>query len=206
MITDLDMLWLPLATFAFTACVTPGPNNIMLVASGVNFGFIRTLPHMLGISIGMLVMVLSVSFGLGQLFIAYPVLQKWLAYCGAGYLLFLAWKIATAAKPGDTTGESKPITFIQAGLFQFVNLKGVLMAISSLSIFTLPGDQYALSALAVALMYAVVCFPSVMIWAGFGTSIRRFLDTEKRLRVFNYSLAGLTVGTIVFLFYGNGMV
>lgn len=199
MINDLDMLWLPLVTFAFTACVTPGPNNIMLLASGVNFGFKRSMPQMFGTALGMMALVLVIALGLGELFDVYPALQQWLKYLGCGYLFFLAWKIASAGKVEDREVGS-PISFLQAGLFQFVNIKGVLMVISSIGVFALPGENYALSALAIGLVFAMVALPSTAVWAAFGASIRRFLDTDSRLKAFNYTMAALTVATMAMLF------
>ncbi|RMU51303.1 Amino acid transporter LysE [Pseudomonas savastanoi pv. glycinea] len=123
MVLSFDLL-LAFTLFAFVTSITPGPNNMMLLASGVNFGFSRTLPHMLGISIGFFVLVLTVGFGLGSVFKAWPLLYTILRYVGAAYLLYLAWKIATSGPASDNVdSQGKPLSFMSAALFQWVNPK-----------------------------------------------------------------------------------
>src|SRR3712207_1250882 len=120
---------LALVSFAFVAAMTPGPNNIMLTASGVNFGFARTVPHMLGICAGFVALVLSVGIGVGAAFTTLPALQTVLKVIGAGYMLWLAWKVATAAPADSDEQRSSPLTFWQAVAFQWVNPKGWVMAV-----------------------------------------------------------------------------
>ena len=198
---SLELAWLPLVTFAISTSITPGPNNIMLTASGANFGFIRSVPHMLGIPLGFLVMYLCVAFGLGSIFILHPELQDWLRYVGSAYLLFLAWKIARGGRIESGAKTARPMTMMQAVLFQFVNVKAVMMAVGCVSVFTLPGEQYTLSAIVVGIVFSLVNLPCVSVWAGFGTVIRRFLKNETSLRVFNGFLALLTAGSVVLLYY-----
>ena len=122
-------LLLPLALFAFVSSITPGPNNVMLTASGATFGYRRTLPHMLGISAGVAVMLLMVGAGLGTVFETMPVLYSILKYVGAGYLLYLAWRIASANGMDGAAARSKPFTFLEAAAFQWVNPKAWIMSV-----------------------------------------------------------------------------
>ena len=157
-------VFVALCLFAVTTSVTPGPNNIMLLASGVNFGLRRTLPHTLGISSGFCVLLLSVGLGLGFLFTAFPPLQVALKIFGSLYILYLALKIAASrslSKQDAPTGSqpSKPMTFIEAALFQWVNPKAWVMAISSMSLYTAPAQPYR-SMFAVAIIFSLINWPS----------------------------------------------
>lgn len=197
---EIEILWVPLVTFAVSSSITPGPNNIMLAASGVNYGFTRSIPHMLGVSIGFFILFLAVAFGLGNIFELYPQLQTALKYIGSVYLLWLAWKIATAGATSESAAVSKPMTFVQAAGFQFVNVKAMMMAISSAVVFTLPGESYTLSALLVGFVFTLVNLPCVSIWVAFGSGLKRFLRNEQSLKAFNWSLASLTAASVA-LFY-----
>lgn len=192
---------LALVAFAFVSSATPGPNNLMLTASGINYGFVRTLPHMLGIPGGFVLLCLMVAFGLGSLFESYPFLQQLLKWLGAAYLLYLAWKIATAVAPATDgyqgMGAGQPFTFWQAAGFQFLNPKAWVMAITAMSSFTLAGEGYTRSACIVALVFMLVNLPSVSLWAAFGSSLRRFMTSPLRLRAVNLMLGLMTAGSIV---------
>ena len=124
-----------LAAFAFVTTVTPGPNNLMLLASGANFGFKKTLPHMVGIVVGLSALTLVVGGGLMTLFEAYPILNTWLSILSAAYLLWLAWKIATAAPLKANDGKGKPMTLLQAAAFQWVNPKAWAMGLSAITLY-----------------------------------------------------------------------
>jgi threonine/homoserine/homoserine lactone efflux protein len=184
-------LLLALLGFAFVTSVTPGPNNMMLLASGVNFGFRRTVPHMLGISIGHAVMVFLVGLGLAGVFKAWPPALTVLKVASVGYMLWLAWKIANAGAPGEGRQRPQPMTFLQAAAFQWVNPKAWAMALGAVSAYvTVPSvGAYA----AVALVFSAVNLPSVSVWAGAGQAVRRWLDGPGRLRAFNWTMAGLLV-------------
>jgi threonine/homoserine/homoserine lactone efflux protein len=189
---SLDLL-LAFALFAFVTSVTPGPNNMMLLASGVNFGFIRSMPHMFGISCGFFSLVLAVGFGLGAAFQAYPLLYTILRYVGATYLLYLAWKIATSGPASDAAGhEGKPQTFLQAALFQWVNPKAWVMAIGAISTYT-PLQGYFTNVVIISTVFALINAPSVCVWAGFGSLLRNALRDPFWLRVFNGVMAVLLV-------------
>ncbi len=184
-----------LAAFAFVASITPGPNNLMLMASGANFGWVRTLPHMLGISVGFVVMVALVGVGLAQVFTAYPLVFKVLQVVSLGYLLFLAWKIATAAGPANSKASGKPFTFIQAALFQWVNPKAWAMALTAMSVYTPSSEVFAV--LMTALVFGAVNLPCITLWALLGTQVQRVLTNPDRLRVFNSVMALLLVGSLL---------
>ncbi|MBX8512886.1 LysE family translocator [Pseudomonas cichorii] len=192
MFLSFDLL-LAFALFAFVASVTPGPNNTMLLASGVNFGFQRTLPHMAGISIGFFVLILSVGFGLGGLFKTWPVLYTILRYVGAAYLLYLAWKIATSGPTSDSSEQrGDPLGFLPAALFQWVNPKAWVMAIGAISTYT-PVEGYFINVLVIASVFALIGLPCVCIWAGFGSLLRNVLRDPLKLRIFNGVMAVLLV-------------
>ncbi|RMO02235.1 Amino acid transporter LysE [Pseudomonas cannabina] len=199
MVFSFDLL-LAFALFAFVTSVTPGPNNMMLLASGVNFGFSRTLPHMLGISVGFFVLVLAVGFGLGSVFRAWPVLYTLLRYVGAAYLLYLAWKIATSG-PAAENVESKgePFSFMNAALFQWVNPKAWIMAIGAISTYT-PMQGYFYNVVVISAVFALINLPSVGIWAGFGSLLRNVLRDPLGLRIFNGVMAALLVASLYPLF------
>ena len=189
-------VFLALLGYAFVTSITPGPNNLMLLASGVNFGFIRTIPHMLGVGIGFFVMLLAVGFGLGAVFTAFPALHLVLKVLGSAYLLYLAWRIATTrslAKEGKA--GTIPMTFREAAAFQWVNPKAWVMALSAMAIYTNP-DQPFLSIWIVAAAFALVNLPSVSSWAGFGTALRGFLSDPVRLKWFNIAMGVLLVLTL----------
>ncbi|MDA0187040.1 MAG: LysE family translocator [Proteobacteria bacterium] len=188
-------LILALILFAFASSITPGPNNIMLLASGANFGLRRTVPHMLGISGGHALMVALVGLGLLQLFLAIPWLKPALMIASAAYLLWLAWKIANAAPPGARDATGRPFSFLQAAAFQWVNPKAWYMAIYAQTNFASEQSGYW-GALAVALVFAVVNLPSVTVWAAMGTQLRRWLDGPGRLRAFNITMALLLVASL----------
>ncbi len=189
---SLDLL-LAFALFAFVTSVTPGPNNMMLLASGVNFGFNRTVPHMLGICCGFFSLVLAVGLGLGAAFQAYPLLYTILRYVGAAYLLYLAWKIATSGPASDAVGEEgKPQTLMQAALFQWVNPKAWVMAVGAISTYT-PLQGYFTNVMIISAVFALINLPTVSIWAGFGSLLRNALRDPFWLRVFNIGMAVLLV-------------
>lgn len=188
-------LLLALILYAFVASITPGPNNLMLLASGVNFGFRRTIPHMLGIGGGFTVMVAVVGFGLAGLFLAYPPARMVLTVVSVIYLLWLAWKIANSGPPKqDAPCAGKPFGFLQAAGFQWVNPKAWSMALTANTLYA-PNADWP-SVMTVALVFGAVNLPSVSCWAAMGTLMRGFLRDPKRLRLFNWAMAALLVATL----------
>ena len=184
--------------FSFASSITPGPNNIMLLASGVNFGFTRTIPHMIGIAVGFGVLLLAVGFGLKELFETWPLLQTIIKVLGAMYLLYLAWQIAMAGEiksDGGAGKSGKPMTFLAASLFQWVNPKAWVMAIYAMTAYTGLPDFFT-SVWIVAGVFVVTNLPSVSVWCGFGVWLREWLSDPKRLRIFNVSMALLLVASL----------
>ncbi|MEO3385544.1 LysE family translocator [Mesorhizobium sp. CAU 1741] len=181
-------LFLALLVFAFVTSITPGPNNFMLMASGVNFGFVRTIPHMLGIGAGFLSLLLGVGFGLGAVLAAYPALHTALKVAGGAYLIYLAWRIAMSRSLGGKDDVSgRPMRFGEAAAFQWVNPKAWVMAITAMSLYTNPAAPF-LSVVLVAVAFALVNVPSVSTWAGFGVAMRGFLSDPARLKWFNIAM------------------
>lgn len=191
--------------FAFIMSVTPGPNNMMLLASGAQFGYLRTLPHIFGIVIGVALLLSSVLIGFGLLFELYPVLYNILKLLGGSYLLYLAWKIARS--PTDENSfinteekrDTEPMKILDASLFQFINPKAWAMAISSVSTFTLSGELYLISGLWIISSFAVMGFIAISIWACLGVAIGKFLTNSVRRRNFNWLMGCMTATTIIFI-------
>ena len=181
-----------LALFAFVSSITPGPNNTMLMASGANFGFRTSIPHMIGVSGGFLLLVVAVGLGLGGLFAAYPELHDVLAVAGGLYLLWLAWKIATSSGLGMGETGARPQTFLQAAAFQWVNPKAWAMALGAVTAYA-PRDGYVANILVVSVIFTAINLPCVASWTGFGVGLRRFLDRPAVLRAFNVGMALLLV-------------
>ncbi len=182
---------LPLMTFAFVTSITPGPNNLMLMASGANFGFQRTIPHMLGVALGFVFMAFFMGIGLAQVFEAWPQLRNILTLVSVIYLLWLAWKIANAAAPNEGAVKGRPLTFLQAAAFQWVNPKAWSMALSAVTIYA-PDDTIG-SMLLVAAVFGAVNLPSVSTWCLLGREMRRMLTNTMRLRIFNWTMAGILI-------------
>jgi threonine/homoserine/homoserine lactone efflux protein len=168
----------------------------MLMASGANFGFGRTIPHMLGVGIGFTLMIVLVGAGLMQIFDLYPVAHTILKVVSVASLLWLAWKIGTAAPP-ENTGEAAgtPITFLQAALFQWVNPKAWTMALTAISVYS--PDRSLLSVVLVSLVFGIVNLPSVSVWTLMGEQMARILTSPARLRLFNWLMAALLVASLV---------
>lgn len=183
-----------LALFAFVSSATPGPNNLMLMASGANFGFWRTVPHMLGISIGFMVMLFAVGAGLVQIFDRYPVIYDILKIASVIYMLWLAWKIANAAPVTKNAEAGKPMTFFQAAAFQWVNPKAWAMALTAITVYV--GDAAMIWLAIAALIFAIVNLPSVSMWTIAGQQLQRFLTNPSRLRAYNWTMAALLVASL----------
>ena len=180
-----------LTVFALVSSITPGPNNLMLMASGANFGFRRTIPHMLGIGIGFVFMLGAVGVGLIQVFDAYPFSHTILKVVSVIYLLWLAWRIANAAPSGTAEQTAHPITFLQAAAFQWANPKAWTMALTAITVYTPDRSLYAIAL--VALVFGAINLPSVSIWTVLGQQMARILTNTRRLRAFNWTMAALLV-------------
>jgi threonine/homoserine/homoserine lactone efflux protein len=189
-----------LVLFCVVAGVTPGPNNMMLMASGVNFGVRRTLPHLAGVVAGFALMVALVGFGLDAVFRVAPWLLPVMRWAGAAYLVWLAWRVAVsgAAKEGAAGGH--PIGLFGAAAFQWINPKGWIMAVSALTTYAVSAD-YTTTVMVVALTCLIVSIPCSGVWVLFGAAMRRFLADPRRARPFNWTMAALLVASIAPVFW-----
>lgn len=191
----LDLL-LALTLFTFVTAFTPGPNNIMVTASGVNFGFARTIPHMAGITIGFMVMVAACAAGLGAVFTAVPSLQLAPKIVGSLYMLWLAWKVANARPASDEPDDlAKPLTFLQGAAFQWVNPKAVVISLTAISIYVRP-DHRLTDIVILLAMFGLFTALTVVTWTGFGVALRSVLRDPRRARIFNVIMALLLVASI----------
>jgi threonine/homoserine/homoserine lactone efflux protein len=184
-----------LIAFAFVSSITPGPNNLMLMASGANFGFRRTIAHMLGISLGHALMVFLVGLGIAGLFTAIPATKTVLKVVSVLYMLWLAFKVATSATPAEGRAGGQPMTFLQAAAFQWVNPKAWYMAIFAITNYA-ANTSIAACAI-VAVVFACTNLPSVSVWAWMGQELRRWLTNPARLRAFNWTMAALLVASLI---------
>lgn len=182
--------------FSLASAITPGPNNAMLMASGANFGVRRTIPHMLGVALGYGFLVLSVGLGLGLLFQVAPILEDVIWALGTLYLLYLAWKIATADGVGGGAARSSPFTFLQAAAFQWINPKAWTGAIGTVGTFAPRDATYADLALLVGLSIATT-IPAVLLWTAGGLGVRQLLDKPRLLRIFNIVMALLLALSLI---------
>jgi threonine/homoserine/homoserine lactone efflux protein len=179
---------LPFATYSFVMSITPGPNNVMLTASGATFGFRRTIPHMLGVCTGFSVQLLAVCAGLGVIFTRWPELQTVLRWAGAAYLVYLGWRMLRAAE-ASARQTQRPLTFFEAAVFQFLNPKAWVMTLTAATLF-LPRQLGLLTAcLYMVAVMAVINLPCIAIWALFGSSLRGFLAKPANRGAFNVVMA-----------------
>ena len=183
--------------FALVSTVTPGPNNIMVMTSGLNYGVLRTLPHFFGICLGFPTMVVAVGVGLGAVFEELPFLHNVIKVVGIGYLLYLAYKIATTRSGPAEVEHSHPLTFIQAALFQWVNPKAWVMAVGAMAAFTTVNGEVLAQALWISLAFFMVSFPCVGLWLMGGAALRNWLKQPKQLRLFNITMATLLVLSVL---------
>jgi len=194
-----------LTLFAFVTSITPGPNNAMLFASGVNHGIRRTLPHLLGVTLGFTFMQLAVGLGVGMVFEAVPGIYSVLRTLGLGYMLYLAWRIATStppaqpealnASPAEPAAKGRPMTFLEASAFQWVNPKALMMCVTAASTYA-PPDSPVLGAFLVTGVFFVAGMPCVALWVLLGRLMRGLLQDRRRLRAFNWAMAALLVASM----------
>ena len=195
---------LALSVFAAVSSGTPGPNNLMILTSGVNFGMKRSIPHLMGITLGFCFMIFCVGMGLQTMFTVVPQLETILRYGGTAYLLWLAWKIAHSAPPSSSATEgtsAKPMGFWAATTFQWVNPKAWFMAISAITTYASSAENAEVGSklsqvLLVVLIFGTVNLPLVACWGWFGSAMRRFLQDPKNLKMFNITMAILLVASL----------
>lgn len=192
---------LALTSYMSVMSITPGPNNIMLASSGVNFGFRRTLPHMLGISLGCAFQLFITAVLLGHILVWLGNIRGLLAMLGCTYLLYLSWKLAHSAAPGSSNIASQPLGFIEAALFQWINPKAWVMVINAAILF-MPQQEGAIpAALTLSLLTALVNLPCIAVWALGGDRLRHHLQQPQRLRLFNLCMAMLMATTAVWMLW-----
>jgi threonine/homoserine/homoserine lactone efflux protein len=183
--------------FAVSSSVTPGPNNITVMASGVNFGIRKSLPVFLGICVGFAIMLLLVGIGFGKVFEQIPVLHIFIKIIGTVYLLYLAFLIATADEITMSDTQKKPLTFIKGALFQWLNAKAWVVATGAIAAFTTVGVDFYTQNIIIATTFLVVSFPCVGLWLFFGSTLKNRLKSKQHRRVFNYSMGGLLVISVI---------
>jgi threonine/homoserine/homoserine lactone efflux protein len=183
--------------FAVVAAGTPGPSNLLLTATGANIGVVRGLPCLFGVTIGMGVMMFVVAFGLGSVVLANPAVLRVLNWIGAALLLWLAWKIATAGR-GEATDGRKPVGFVGAAAFQWINPKSWLVCASAAGAYLIAGSGSALAqAMAFGVLFILASLPCCFVWLAFGATAQRFLRTERARRTFNIAMGALLAGSVV---------
>jgi threonine/homoserine/homoserine lactone efflux protein len=196
-----DMGWfLAVLFFAVTMSITPGPNNFMVTAAAANFGFRPTVPHILGISIGFPVMIVLLGIGPGLALTQHPDWHAALKLVGGAYMLFLSWKIATASAPGGGNGEGRPLSFLQAAAFQWLNPKAWGIALGAITAYTNVGGRVLLETLIIGAVFAPVCVLCVSFWAWGGVAIGQRLRSPPAIRRFNIAMAVLLIVSLVPLF------
>ncbi len=189
-------LFLALTLFAVVSSITPGPNNTMILASGVRFGLRRSLPHLAGISLGFGFMLIVVGLGLHAVLHDYPVILDTLRYVGSAYLLWLAYQLATSSSPtAEAKGSAQPMGFVAAAAFQWVNPKAWIMAMTAMTTY-LPENAQVWHVLAVAVWFALINAPCVGAWASFGNTMRAYLQDPVHLRAFNIAMALALVASL----------
>jgi threonine/homoserine/homoserine lactone efflux protein len=197
---------LPFLGFALVATTTPGPNNLMVLTSGANFGVARTIPHIIGIAIGFPVLVLVVGLGVGVLFETYPVVHTVLKYVAFVYLLWLAWQIARSERPDAKAANAHPLTFLQAAAFQWVNPKAWAMILGAMALFIgNDGGSHVLQIAVMAVIFGALCVPNGFVWALFGRAIAGFLADDRQRFWFNIAMAALLVASAVPSLFEGGV-
>jgi threonine/homoserine/homoserine lactone efflux protein len=189
--------YLSIFIFAISSTVTPGPNNIMIMTSGLNYGVKKSIPHLLGICFGFPVMVIVIGFGFSIVFERYPLFNEIIKVLGIVYLLYLAWLIASSSPVSLEGRKSKPLSFTQAALFQWVNPKAWVVATGAVSAYTSVSSDIFTQVIFIALAFLIVAIPSLGTWLIFGVGIKKYLKSPKHQKVFNLSMALLLILSVL---------
>lgn len=202
---EILLALVPAALFAFVSSITPGPNNIMLTASGISFGFKRTAPHILGIPFGFAILLTLCAVGVGALLVSAPSAEIGLKIFGTCYMLYLAWKLRKNAI-GKTGGETEepdgvPMTFWQAAMFQFANPKAWVYALTGASVFTPDYSSFTVSVLVMVILFCSITLPCGAVWASLGSGIKYYLQNPKLERIFSTIIVLLTVYAAVAIWF-----
>lgn len=184
----------PLIAFAFATSITPGPNNLMLMASGARFGLRRTTPHLLGVTLGFGVLALALGFGLGQALQTLPTLRAVMTVAALSFMLYLAWKVATAGDAAEPAADARPLSFFGAVLFQWINPKTWAMALSVVTLYA--ADVAPIYLIAAVALFCAVNLPCCGAWAVAGRHIARLLRRPYQRRAFNISMAVLMIASM----------
>lgn len=193
--------YLPLVMFCFSTSITPGPNNLMIMMSGAKFGIRRSFPHYLGICIGFFIMVILVGIGLGEVFNHFPILHLIIKYVGALYMLYLAWKtIRSTSELNTGTAKSRPVSFMQAILFQWINPKAWIMAVGVISAYSVVNVDMLHQALIIAVIYFIIGLPCTGMWFIGGVAVSKYLKTPRHLQYFNLTMGLLLILSILLMF------
>ena len=193
-------LFFALISYYFVMFVTPGPNNAMLTASGIKFGFKKTIPHLIGIPFGHAIQITLVCFGLGNLFQKYPLVQNYLKWLCFFYLLYLGWKIIGSFSEHKKE-SGRPLKLYEAALFQFMNPKAWVVALTASTAFFPVNENFYLATTFVALTAPFICFPSICLWALFGSSIKILIKNAKIKKIVEYFLAVLLIFTAIIILF-----
>jgi len=193
-------LFFALISYYFVMFVTPGPNNAMLTASGIKFGFKKTIPHLIGIPFGHVIQITLVCFGLGNLFQKYPLVQHYLKWLCFFYLLYLGWKIIGSFSEHKKE-SGRPLKLYEAALFQFMNPKAWVVALTASTAFFPVNENFYLATTFVALTAPFICFPSICLWALFGSSIKILIKNAKIKKIIEYFLAVLLIITAIIILF-----
>lgn len=192
--------FIPLLLYSFSTTFTPGPNNFMMLNAGIQIGIKKSLPHYIGICIGFPIMVLLVSLGLGEFFIKYPIIKTILKIFGSLYMLYLAWQILTSHSKANSVEGFKPLSFFQAVMFQWVNPKAWLMAISTISLFTI-SNHMQLNAIIIAVTYFIMCIPCIGAWLVFGNALQYIIKKDSHRVWLNIFMAAALVASIAMIIF-----
>ena len=193
-------LFFALISYYFVMFVTPGPNNAMLTASGIKFGFKKTIPHLIGIPFGHVIQITLVCFGVGNLFQKYPLVQNYLKWLCFFYLLYLGWKIIGSFSEHKKE-SGRPLKLYEAALFQFMNPKAWVVALTASTAFFPVNENFYLATTFIALTAPFVCFPSICLWALFGSSIKILIKNAKIKKIVEYFLAVLLIFTAIIILF-----
>ena len=185
-----------IALFWFVTAYTPGPNNVVASYSGFNFGIIKTIPHILGVTLGFTSLVLFLTIGLINVFKLFPIIQVIMKYLGTIFLVYLAYKIATS-NTSDETKKDNPVKFIETFFFQYLNPKGVTVAIIVVSTYVELGENYINYATQVVFLELLFSSTSITLWTFIGKFLRKFATNEKFIKYFNYAMSCLLLLSII---------
>ena len=183
--------------FTVVAAITPGPNNLMVLASGVNFGWRKSIPHVLGVVAGFPSVAIILAIGLGDVLEANPDIHRFVRWPGVLFILYLAWNIATARDIGSAPLRSRPLTFIEAWLFQWINPKAVVVILSTFVVYT--SSEYPIfgQVMVIALVYAISAAGATMTWLFLGVNLKKILKKSSHLRWFNLTMALLLIVAVL---------